>query len=508
MRQGILTILTPVARPDQLRAFCDTIRGLDDVSFPCGRLIDLHFASMSVIGPGRANIPPDFRPHLVFEASFDGTREDFVDQLLAVAGDEVDRIYRHCEDYPGTGMQAPLLVKKYLLRHDVGADALFIAYPGRHVSQIRQEDRLHDRLAALAEIDRKALPASGLPPPVSRSLVNLLRRQIAAIPDLEGALTPPARPFVVSYGGKVVRLALVAMITLIVLGTLVSVSAVLEDWQQTLITVLLVFFAATTRLLGVWRGKWRAVSVVLLLGAVLVPFPEATALQGTVATLKPALLWLGKWLGWIALVLGGIAAFGLILVQLDEWLRPAPPLPTWDPEHEQVLRRLENVRAQNHMVGLNYIKPGPLRLLAVRIVLWFVEATKSFSRSGMLAGISTIHFARWVVIDKGRLLLFLSHYDGDWDAYLGDFVEQASLGLTAIWSNCVGFPRSWLLMFGGARDQRAFKAYARQHQHETLFVYSAYPHLTVRRIQDHTAVREALGSSLDAAGLEAFVRRL
>ncbi len=68
-----------------------------------------------------------------------------------------------------------------------------------------------------------------------------------------------------------------------------------------------------------------------------------------------------------------------------------------------------------------------------------------------------------------------------------------------------------MVLYGGdrgARDQRAFKAYSRRSQHETLWVYRAYPQLTVANIENHTAIREALGQSLDAAGLEALLRRL
>ncbi len=212
----------------------------------------------------------------------------------------------------------------------------------------------------------------------------------------------------------------------------------------------------------------------------------------------------------IALWLFAFVASWILIVHIHEWLGPEPPLPSWDPQRETVLRRLENRKAQNHLVGLNRIKPGffRLRLWTVRFVLWIVHASKHFGRSGLLSGLSTIHFARWVVIDKGRRLLFLSHYDGDWDAYLGDFVEQASHGLTAIWSNCVGFPRTWFLLFGGARDQRAFKAYARRHQHESLYVYTPYPHLTVTNIQNADGDSRGAGTIARRGRDEALLRRL
>jgi hypothetical protein len=320
-----------------------------------------------------------------------------------------------------------------------------------------------------------------------------------------GAMTLPERPLLVTYGGLLGELALWTIAALAFVGSIVWLLGPL------IAPAILFVSSVLTRLIGVWRDKWTKISrglftaLVLILVATRVDPQLADTLE---AAFQPLLR-----LGLVG-VRAGIFLLAFVLawigwIQVKELAdRPDPTLPSWDSAREERLRRLENRRPQNHMVGLTPIKPGPVRKLTLRVVLWLIDASKYVRKTSMLSGVTTIHFARWVIIDKGRQLVFLSHYDGDWDAYLGDFITQASRGLTAVWSNCVGFPRSWFLFFGGARDERTFKAYARKHQHETLFVYSAYPTLTVADIDNHTAIREAFGRSLDTAGLDGFLRRL
>ena len=111
---------------------------------------------------------------------------------------------------------------------------------------------------------------------------------------------------------------------------------------------------------------------------------------------------------------------------------------------------------------------------------------------GQLGGIPTIHFARWVILDD-RNVVFLSNYDGSWSSYLGDFVDRASLGLTAIWGNTKGFPRPRLLMFGGARDEQRFKSFARRAQVPSLAWYRAYPELSIPNIANNEVLRRGIG---------------
>ena len=55
-------------------------------------------------------------------------------------------------------------------------------------------------------------------------------------------------------------------------------------------------------------------------------------------------------------------------------------------------------------------------------------------------GIPTIHFARWVLIDNNKHMMFFSNFDLSWESYLDDFIEKAHGGLTLAWGSGVGFP--------------------------------------------------------------------
>jgi len=102
------------------------------------------------------------------------------------------------------------------------------------------------------------------------------------------------------------------------------------------------------------------------------------------------------------------------------------------------------------------------------------------------------------MIDGGRRLLFLSNFDGSWENYLDDFIDKAHGGLTAVWSNTGGFPRSYLLIGGGAKDGPRFKAYARDSMSVTNAWYSAYPTLTVQGIDRNSSIREGLPAGKSA----------
>ena len=123
-------------------------------------------------------------------------------------------------------------------------------------------------------------------------------------------------------------------------------------------------------------------------------------------------------------------------------------------------------------------------------------------------GIPSIHFAHWHLIDGGRRLLFLSNYDGTWESYLGEFVDRAASGLTAVWSNTVGFPRTRFLALDGARNEQQFKAWVRSQQVPTDVWYAAYPRLSVLNVNNDTALRAGLSARLDASALAAWLQRL
>src|SRR5215472_8148254 len=174
---------------------------------------------------------------------------------------------------------------------------------------------------------------------------------------------------------------------------------------------------------------------------------------------------------------------------------------------EQLVNR-ENRRPQNHLFSITTVKPGVFRFALLKVVLGLIEFLGRVEfYKGSLGGIPSIHFARWAVINEGKYLLFLSNFDGSWEHYLGEFIDQAANGLTAVWSNAVNFPRTWNLIEGGARDEERFKDYARGMQLYTQLWYSAYPFLSVVNIQNNAAIRAGLWGAMDAKALDAWLRR-
>ncbi|MBA3936142.1 MAG: hypothetical protein H0X38_01680 [Planctomycetes bacterium] len=173
------------------------------------------------------------------------------------------------------------------------------------------------------------------------------------------------------------------------------------------------------------------------------------------------------------------------------------------------LRQREDHTVQNQLTHLVELKPGLFRRCVLRGVLAAIDglAHLLFTR-GRLGSISTIHFARWVFIDDGRRLLFFSNFDGSWENYLGDFVDKAALGLSAVWSNTVGFPRTWLLVLAGARDEERFKSWTRVHQLQTQVWFSNHPDETVDNILDNAALRDGLAGTGAAPDARAWLRRL
>lgn len=164
---------------------------------------------------------------------------------------------------------------------------------------------------------------------------------------------------------------------------------------------------------------------------------------------------------------------------------------------------------QNHMASITIVKPGWLRRATLRMVLWAINlVARLFATHGTLSGIPSIHFAHWSMIDGGRRLLFLSNFDGSWENYLDDFIDKAHRGLTAVWSNTIGFPRTQFLVGGGAMDGPRFKAVARDAQTVTNAWYSAYRDLTVQGIDKNSTIREYLSEPTSAQSPEAWLQLL
>lgn len=167
---------------------------------------------------------------------------------------------------------------------------------------------------------------------------------------------------------------------------------------------------------------------------------------------------------------------------------------TPDTHHARAVARKEDHKVQNHLASITTIKKEWFRLWTLKAVLTVINAAARFYfNRGNLGGIPSIHFARWVIW-QDKYLIFLSNFDGSWEHYLGEFIDQAQRGLTAVWSNTIGFPRTKYLAWGGAVHEQKFKAYARNSQVYSHVWYNANPDLSVVNVWKNDFIRRRIST--------------
>jgi hypothetical protein len=202
-----------------------------------------------------------------------------------------------------------------------------------------------------------------------------------------------------------------------------------------------------------------------------------------------------------------IAVVWLIVLRRHEKRDLEQVVPPVDQAHVERLAEQEDRIVQNHYAGIFPVKRGRFRRVTLRLVLRVTNLIARTANKGVLLGIPSIHFAHWSLIDEGRRLLFLSNYGGSWGNYLDDFIDKASVGLTGIWTNTTDFPATRFLILDGSRDGPRFKSFARGKQTVTNVWYSAYPDSTVQNIDNNSAIREDLFTTLDEAATRSWLRR-
>jgi len=159
---------------------------------------------------------------------------------------------------------------------------------------------------------------------------------------------------------------------------------------------------------------------------------------------------------------------------------------------------MEDLVTQNQMTVIVPVKKSILPRLLLRLILWGISIQVK-SAKGTLSGLTSIHFARWVMIDNGNNILFESNFDGSWENYIDDFVDHASVGMNVIWGNCIGFPK------GGSKDIESFKSYIRNNQTSAQLFYSAYKDLTVRNILTDLSISNEVPELSSPGGKQNFI---
>ena len=105
--------------------------------------------------------------------------------------------------------------------------------------------------------------------------------------------------------------------------------------------------------------------------------------------------------------------------------------------------------------------------------------------------VGTVKDMRFVFLDNDTKLLFATAYDGDWDAYIDDFVAKIPNELDVFFSACEGWP--------GIHSPKV-KDWIAKHQITADGWYVAHPDLTVRDIRRLKRVGKAVEEFLDKIG--------
>jgi Dyp-type peroxidase family len=149
--------------------------------------------------------------------------------------------------------------------------------------------------------------------------------------------------------------------------------------------------------------------------------------------------------------------------------------------------------AQNHITAITIMKPGAFRKFTLALSLWVIgKEVQYWFRPGFVLNMGTIHYARWFRLPGSEQMLFLANYDGSWLSYLEDFITKAHEGQSAVWSHGRGFPKTRLLVLGGADDGARFKRWVRRQQIVTQFWFSRFPKLTTDQIRTNALIHDGL----------------
>lgn len=383
----------------------------------------------------------DRSPKLVFSSNFDGSVEQHLKDLCTHGEEKlIDWIYECCENYPEPESRTPETRKKYLRNYEEKVSAFYKGSIRRSLVQILGEQDL--RLFLRELLDTKKEEWSGL---TGREVHQKLKEAVSDHSEFKWAKEPFKMPKVNWF-----KFALLA-ITLLLLLPLILV------W-----------------LLIVQYGYER----------------KDAYFTKTRSDLDPEKIKL-----------------------LEEY----EDLTSGESEGSQIKNKVVNY--QNQFTQLVEMKPGRVRLITYKGMMLFARVLIPIKFvKGELMGIPTIHFARWVLFDKNRRVLFFSNFDGSWQQYLGDFIDQSGWGLSAIFSNTQVFPKTnflgiagvfamkkWFpkrvpptspLWPGGAYDEEHFLAWSRNSELQTQFWYSAYPHLSIKNVNNNSRIRSLLFKNL------------
>jgi len=373
------------------------------------------------------------RYYLVFSSNFDGqSRKAHIEEWYDTNETGLDRLLSYCEDYSASATKAQKV--NFLYKHRKNPAAFYIGTRGHSVQGVERDFKLRNFIRDFLDTKDYSLGQE-------KQVVQDVRQLVSSSDEFKWAMKKTSYSF--AYRLK-------------------------QGFQKLFDYTLLALFAL--------------VFIVGALGIVLVPLLIAFGVKTSL------IIALGALTLWVIYI--------IVTLRIKE-TKDGVSHARISLERAEALGKVEDVYLQNQMTHLVTIKPGSFRAGTQRVALWGIYVlAKHYFNKGTLGGIPSIHFARWIIVDKR--LLFFSNFDASWMNYLGDFIDKASVGLTAAWSSTEGFPKTKFLAFGGATMADRFKRWARNLQIPTQVWYSAYPNYSVENINTNAKIRQGLSANLSS----------
>jgi hypothetical protein len=148
--------------------------------------------------------------------------------------------------------------------------------------------------------------------------------------------------------------------------------------------------------------------------------------------------------------------------------------------------------------AMTVITPVPPHRTWITILLFAAARLMPGTLKG-LKGLSLIHFARWVIVQRRNwrggaddtpfaiandYMIFCSNFNGTWDQYVDAFADGIPNGLDLFWYTSTRYPNSVPIS--------PFKGYIRANQIDNDYYYNATPGAAQRDIKAALRVRGAL----------------
>ncbi|RAL20203.1 hypothetical protein DL240_18470 [Lujinxingia litoralis] len=379
-------------------------------------------------------VPPDLGhgPRLLINSVADGELGTHTRRLATL-------LWPHLVDLLASAPASPDELAHDLRRHRSPDATLFLASPGLSLTQIRQEARLHQVLREWVAQERARGTLAALSLEEARQAA---RHHVLTLndPSCARAPTPPGA----------------------------------GAWRKRADLLLTYLFFPILGVLA--KDVWLAAR------------QTTPGLRRGLATLLTA-LW--------ALYALPFTALAMLALRIAEHLEP-DPIPT--PASEAKLHHLEvfeEGRTKNELTIWFPVKPTWYGRLLMRVILFGSErGTRHLWTRGTLAGAQNIHFARLLTLDGGRRMVFMSDYQGSFDAYINHFIGVGghTRAVIPISSRVEGCPKTrWLYW---PRDTVSFRqrwrAMVRSYQLQASVRFVAYPELSANDILRHHALRRDL----------------